>query len=91
MYCPKTAKEHRGQQKARAVAFLGGKCADCRNPDSRVLEFDHAHERRNNGPTIGSLLDGSWSRLVKHLGKCELVCANCHKMRQLSQPKFCVP
>ena len=74
----RSAKEHRQERKRQAITYLGGKCADCGNSDTLVLQFDHVTERRNNGPTVAALLSGSWKRLKKSLDKCELVCANCH-------------
>lgn len=81
-------KKHRANRRLRAFEYLGGAvCKDCGNNDARVLEFDHVRERRNNRPTIAAMLGGSWSALVQELEKCEIVCANCHKIRQTKEVK----
>jgi 5-methylcytosine-specific restriction endonuclease McrA len=82
-----TAKEHRFRRREQAIQYLGGKCIDCGNLDHRVFEFHHAEERRNNGATVGSLFQGSWGRLKEELDKCELLCANCHKIKTAQENK----
>lgn len=82
-----SSKEHRQLRRDEAIAYLGGKCCDCDNSDKRVLEFHHSKERRRNGLTVASYLSGSWQRLQKQLDKCELLCANCHKIKTLQQEK----
>jgi 5-methylcytosine-specific restriction endonuclease McrA len=77
----KSKKKSRQKRKLEAIQYLGGKCMDCGNTDTRVLEFDHAKVRRNGRYTIASYLQGSWERLRPHLDECELVCANCHAIR----------
>ena len=74
-------KKRRFHRKMQAIEFLGGKCLDCGNDDTRVLEFDHAKTPRNGAKTISSYFQGSWERLEKQLEPCELVCANCHAIR----------
>src|SRR6266436_2968228 len=80
-----TAKQHRELRRDEAIVYLGGKCRDCGNFDKRVLEFHHSKERRNNGLTVAALFQGSWERLRKVLDVCELLCANCHKIKTLQQ------
>ncbi len=54
-------------------------CQDCGIGDWRVLEFDHL------GDKVGNVSDlaykWSWSRLREEIEKCEVVCANCHRIR----------
>jgi 5-methylcytosine-specific restriction endonuclease McrA len=82
-----TAKQHRCQRREQALVYLGSKCLDCGNSDHRVLEFHHAEERRNNGATVSALFQGSWKRLQKALDKCELLCANCHRIKTAQENK----
>jgi hypothetical protein len=82
-----TLRAHREIRRQQAFDYLGNVCCECGNPDKRVLEFHYSKERRNNRATIGGLLSGSWERLQKHLGNCEVVCANCHKIKSLQEEK----
>jgi hypothetical protein len=56
-------------------------CIDCGNADPRVLEFDHV--RRKKEMNISSLVQRgcAWGRIVREIAKCEVRCANCHRLR----------
>lgn len=54
-------------------------CADCGNTDIRVLEFDHLRDKIRD---ISQLMSGwSWEAILKEIEKCDIVCANCHRIR----------
>ena len=74
-------KKRRLRRKLQAIEYLGGKCQDCKEDDTIVLEFDHAEKPRDGDKTIAAYMTGSWERLRKQLEPCELVCANCHARR----------
>lgn len=55
------------------------KCKDCGINDVRVLEFDHLADKT---ASVSSLMNGrSIKRMIEEIRKCEIVCANCHKIR----------
>lgn len=55
------------------------KCVDCGNDDFRVLEFDHLKDKDFNiAEKIGRV---SLDVLMKEIDKCDIVCANCHRIR----------
>ncbi len=56
-------------------------CVDCGTIDIRVLEFDHV--RGDKAATISELWTGGHSiaRIQSEIDKCEVVCANCHRIR----------
>mgnify|MGYP001578376290 CR=1 FL=1 len=58
-------------------------CADCREDDPVVLEFDHVTGKKAN---ISAIV-GSWSykRLKTEISKCEIRCANCHARKTAQQ------
>ena len=71
------------KQKLRAIAVLGGKCYDCDRsfpewPD--VFDFDHRDSSQKR-TELSNMLCGSWKKLSAELEKCDLVCANCHRIR----------
>lgn len=62
-------------------------CHDCHNKFPHyVTEFDHA--RGSKRFNIGSLHTLVWSIILKELAKCDLVCANCHKIRSHKRNQF---
>ncbi len=54
-------------------------CVDCGNSDIRVLEFDHV--RGIKLLTIANTSSFSFSRLVEEIDKCDVRCANCHRIK----------
>ena len=61
------------------------KCVDCGNNDVRVLEFDHKSglDKRDN---VGNMLYRySWKTVMKEIEKCEIRCANCHRIKTAIQ------
>lgn len=54
-------------------------CVDCDNNNPLVLEFDHLRDKSNNIASV--MRDWSLEKLMAEIEKCEVVCANCHKIR----------
>ncbi len=80
-------KKRRRQIKSMLVALRGGRCLDCGYATSvAALEFHHRDSSTKDFAI--SSFGGPWARLLAEAGKCDLVCANCHRMRHLSsKPK----
>jgi L-lysine 2,3-aminomutase len=55
-------------------------CVDCGEKNPIVLDFDHLNDKKYN---ISRMIhDGfSWKAILKEIKKCEVVCANCHRLR----------
>ncbi len=63
--------------KAKAVAYLGGKCRCCGyNKSLAALQFHHIGDKEFGIAYRG--YSRSWERVKKELQQCELICANCH-------------
>lgn len=63
-------------------AFESG-CVDCGETDIRVLEFDHKGDKEFN---VSSLMRmNSLEKLKNEIAKCEVVCANHHRIRTAKQ------
>lgn len=61
-------------------------CVDCGNDDFRVLEFDHLRDKEFN---IGEMVGlRTLAGLQDEIAKCEIVCANCHKIRSADRGNF---
>lgn len=54
-------------------------CSDCGEQDIRVLEFDHVEEKLKS---VSIMRRGySLESVMEEIAKCEVVCANCHRIR----------
>jgi hypothetical protein len=62
-------------------------CADCSIEDSRVLEFDHrpSEDKSFNVSRAVSGSTRSWELIQKEIDKCDIVCANCHRIRTMAR------
>lgn len=74
-----TRKERRAWLDAHKVA---SGCIDCGyNAHPRALDFDHIGTDKIGD--VGRLAHHriAWDRLMAEIAKCEVVCANCHRLR----------
>jgi hypothetical protein len=73
-------REKREERKAILVEYKGGICVDCKRVYPLcVFEFDHLGEKTFE---IGQkILRLSIEELKEEADKCDLVCANCHRIR----------
>lgn len=81
----RTTDEHSAEMRqwyerrmAKARDLLGGKCERCGAKDS--LEFDHV-DPNTKSFTITGAFSLAWSRIVKELKKCQLLCRPCHEQK----------
>ena len=60
-------------------------CVDCGQTDIRLLEFDHVHGQKAHG--ISNLFTSgfNWSTIESEISKCEVRCANCHRIKTIEQ------
>ncbi len=76
------------ENKRRLYTYLSSHpCVDCGQTDVRVLEFDHV--RGNKSASITRMLASSdWSTIETEIAKCEVRCANCHRIKTLERGKW---
>ena len=75
----------RAEVKVKAVEYLGGKCKDCLHYFHPVIyDFDHRDEQDKEF-NISSNYRFRWVELKRELDKCDLRCANCHRLRHYLQ------
>ncbi len=56
-------------------------CFDCGNKfPSYVMDFDHRDPKSKMG-LVSRLVRWSWKKLEEEALKCDVVCANCHRIR----------
>jgi hypothetical protein len=75
------------KRKLRLKDLKNRPCMDCggRFPPE-CMDFDHVRGVKVMG--ISHLYRYSMDRLTKELAKCELVCANCHRIRTKARRKL---
>lgn len=63
-----------------AVELKGGRCEQCGyNRCIEALEFHHIDSQEKDFNISQRGYTRSWDRVVKELGKCIMLCANCHR------------
>jgi hypothetical protein len=62
---------------------LEASCMDCNTDDFRVLEFDHRPDENKKGEISQMIHNTTLSRLRNEIAKCDIVCANCHRIRTM--------
>lgn len=80
------AKKHLKVSKAFIVDYLKDHpCIDCLESNPVVLEFDHIGGSKFNN--ISYMVTGGWSlkRLEEEIEKCEVRCANCHRIKTANE------
>lgn len=60
--------------------LLSHSCVDCGNSNIIVLEFDHITDNKNYNISDMSQRAYSINAIKKEINKCEVRCANCHRI-----------
>lgn len=77
-------RKRRRKRKADLVAAYGGRCVDCGySACPEALQFHH-RDPSTKDFRLGHF-NGSLARLIAEAAKCDLVCANCHRIRHANQ------
>lgn len=67
-----------------AIKLAAG-CADCGyNAHAEALDFDHRPGQQKSF-TISEVAGRKWETIIAELAKCDVVCANCHRVRTASR------
>lgn len=79
-YKRKAVKRRQEKRDAFAKIKESMPCTDCgKYYPACVMDFDHVKGTKKF--SISRILDWSPAKLNKELSKCEIVCANCHRIR----------
>ena len=64
-----------------------GPCVDCGNRyPPKVMDLHHVRGEKLVSPS--ALVNHSWGVLKEEIGKCELLCSNCHRLRHPSEVQW---
>lgn len=68
-------------------SYLADKqCVSCGIKDPRVLEFDHIDPKTKSFAIARAVHDIlSWDKILAEVSKCQVLCANCHKIKTAEQ------
>lgn len=73
--------ERRQRKKEKAIQYLGSECNRCKGTfHHSIYEFHHIDPSQKD-LNVSKILNSSWEKIKKEVDKCELLCANCHKIR----------
>jgi hypothetical protein len=87
-YIVKSNKNRRRRNRSLVDGILRrSRCADCDTADWRVLEFDHLRDKEHNVSDMGGS-SRSEAAIMAEIEKCEVVCANCHRIRTYERRRF---
>lgn len=75
------ASRLRRAEKLRLLQYLfGAECIDCGERNPLLLEFDHLRDKTMEVAEMANR-GLPWSVILAEIEKCDVVCANCHRMR----------
>ena len=75
------SKKRRLKKKMLAIKELGGMCSRCFTSYKDVEVYDFHHEDEGvKEYSLANMWAFSWDRIREELGKCVLLCANCHRI-----------
>lgn len=74
-------KRVKANQQLMLEHLQGKECVDCGETNPVTFEFDHVTDDKTD--SVSRLLGAgySWPTIQNEIGKCDLVCANCHRIR----------
>ena len=70
------------KMRAALVELKSKPCMDCGNTfPSCVMDFDHRNPEDKKYNVSQMVCRYSWTKILEEIAKCDLVCANCHRIR----------
>lgn len=68
--------------------LLAHPCVDCGETNILLLDFDHRDRSEKRDMISRIALGGSWPRVLREIEKCDVRCANCHRLRTAGQLRW---
>ena len=73
-------RDKKRQRKLDAINYLGGVCKQCHGTfHPAIFEFHHRDPTTKDADP-SKLFNRSWERILEEIDKCDLLCANCHRL-----------
>jgi hypothetical protein len=85
--CRKCEVERKKRMRDETKAFVNSlkdqPCADCnQNWPAYVMDFHHRDKQEKIFKISKAIVSMSRERLIEEIEKCDLLCANCHRIRE---------
>ena len=77
-------KKRRRELKAQLVAMRGGRCCSCAYIGPAAA-FDFHHRIPSSKRFAVGTFSGPWNELLAEAEKCDMLCANCHRLHHAAQ------
>lgn len=75
-------RKYRLVKRTRLDELKSGPCIDCGNRyPPIVMEFHHRNKEEKLFTPSKALAVTSWKKVLEEIAKCDLLCANCHRLR----------
>lgn len=91
-YCKKCSNDVTAERivriKIKMIQYNGGCCVECglKLEDSHYSVFDFHHtDPKSKDPNFKRIKSQKWDVIKKEIDKCELLCANCHRIKHATQ------
>jgi len=82
----KVNRQARLRRKEKVDDYKASKgCEDCGNADPRVLDLHHRDGSDKEGEIASMKVRVGWKRLEEEMKKCDVLCANCHRIRHAEE------
>lgn len=79
------SKKNREATRKKLWEYLQDKsCVDCGYDNPIALEFDHIDPEAKVA-SVSVLTGYSWAKVLEEISKCEIRCANCHRIKTAKQ------
>lgn len=95
MPCRGCARRYQAEKRAPRQAYVDkvkteSGCMDCglRPKFLQVLEFDHRPDEMKLFHISDRMASGTMEDLIAEIAKCDVVCANCHRVRTVIKNQF---
>jgi hypothetical protein len=80
------AKDRTAELRRLLIEVKNHPCMDCKvKYPSMVMEFDHVRGIKTAGIAEMMRRKYAWSKILTEIQKCDLVCANCHRLRTIAR------
>lgn len=79
-------KKKKDEMRTFLIKLKSLPCLDCKQSYPwYVMDFDHRDMDKKSGTINQVLKRGSWRLLRGEVEKCDIICANCHRIRTAKQ------